>query len=278
MVAGGNNSQAMVLGLGAKRTRHEEESSLPMGSRKRRASFRTKQMNQDQCISALQHEISVQKIAFSSLQGEHDKLLAAYSRSQTRASALEKKHNVSDAEIISLTEEKLRLQAQVVDLGGDVKGLSRRNASALQKRLSDTHTMLSGLAPLVDVEQPSNLSQSPLPQTSNSFSRPRSPLNESESLEIKNNKAPGPKDSVSYNAQMHSSPLNNASVYPEFSPSDMDVKIEGQSGRGKTAVVKLHNTISKDLTSGDEVCHAILFSNFARKTKPFRQRNSRSER
>ena len=74
---------------------------------------------------ALQHEVSVQKIALSSLQGEHDKLLAAFSRSQIRASALEKKHAVSDTEIISLTEEKLRLQTQVVDLERDVEELSR---------------------------------------------------------------------------------------------------------------------------------------------------------
>lgn len=75
--------------------------------------------------AALQHEVSVQKIKLSSLQGEHDKLLAAFSRSQLRASALEKKHAVSDSEIISLTEEKLRLQTQVTDLERDVDELSR---------------------------------------------------------------------------------------------------------------------------------------------------------
>lgn len=64
-------------------------------------------------------------MALSSLQGEHDKLLAAFSRSQTRASTLEKKHAVSDNEIISLTEEKLRLQTQVMDLERDVEELSR---------------------------------------------------------------------------------------------------------------------------------------------------------
>jgi cell division septum initiation protein DivIVA len=78
----------------------------------------------DHCAT-LQHDVSVQKLAFSSLQGEHDKLLAAFQRSQTRASALEKKHAVSDSEIISLTEEKLRLQQQVIDLEQDVEELSR---------------------------------------------------------------------------------------------------------------------------------------------------------
>jgi chromosome segregation ATPase len=69
--------------------------------------------------------VSVQKIALSSLQSEHDKLLAAFSRSQTRASALEKKHAVSDSEIISLSEEKMRLQAQVIELEHDVEELTR---------------------------------------------------------------------------------------------------------------------------------------------------------
>jgi len=87
--------------------------------------------------AALQHEVSVQKIAFSSLQGEHDKLLAAYSRSQTRASALEKKHNVSDAEIISLTEEKLRLQAQVIELERDVEDLSRSRDECRQSAVQE---------------------------------------------------------------------------------------------------------------------------------------------
>lgn len=75
--------------------------------------------------AALQHEVSVQKIALSSLQGEHNKLLAAFSRSQTRAAALEKKHAVSDGEINSLTEEKMRLQTQVAELEKDVEELGR---------------------------------------------------------------------------------------------------------------------------------------------------------
>ncbi|TVY17267.1 hypothetical protein LARI1_G004989 [Lachnellula arida] len=87
--------------------------------------------------AALQHEVSVQKIAFSSLQGEHDKLLAAYSRSQTRASALEKKHNVSDAEIINLTEEKLRLQAQVIELERDVEDLTRSRDQCRQSAVHE---------------------------------------------------------------------------------------------------------------------------------------------
>jgi chromosome segregation ATPase len=80
----------------------------------------------------LQHDVSVQKIALSTVQGEHDKLLAAFSRSQTRASTLEKKHAVSDGEIISLTEEKIRLQAQVIELEQNVEELAQSRDEARQ--------------------------------------------------------------------------------------------------------------------------------------------------
>lgn len=87
--------------------------------------------------AALQHEVSVQKIALSSLQGEHDKLLAALSRSQTRASALEKKHSVSDTEIITLTEEKLRLQNQVQELEKDVEDLTQSRDEARRSAVAE---------------------------------------------------------------------------------------------------------------------------------------------
>jgi predicted nucleic acid-binding Zn-ribbon protein len=87
--------------------------------------------------AALQHEVSIQKIALSSLQGEHDKLLAAFSRSQSRASALEKKHQVSDGEIFSLTEERARLQAQVQELEGDVEELSKSRDSYRQAAVQE---------------------------------------------------------------------------------------------------------------------------------------------
>ncbi|CAG8973262.1 hypothetical protein HYALB_00000023 [Hymenoscyphus albidus] len=93
-----------------------------------------------QTLSAsLQHEVSVQKIALSTLQAEHDKLLAAYLRSQTRASALEKKHNVSDAEIISLTEEKIRLQSQVMELEKDIEDISKSRDECRQSAVAEVN-------------------------------------------------------------------------------------------------------------------------------------------
>ncbi|ESZ97651.1 hypothetical protein SBOR_1967 [Sclerotinia borealis F-4128] len=87
--------------------------------------------------AALQHEVSIQKIALSSLQGEHDKLLAAFSRSQSRASALEKKHQVSDIEVFSLTEEKARLHAQVLELEGEVEDLAKSRDSYRQAAVQE---------------------------------------------------------------------------------------------------------------------------------------------
>lgn len=61
----------------------------------------------------LQHQISTKSLALTTLQREHDQLLAAYSRMQIRCQTLDKKSQVSDHEINTLTEEKIKLQSQV---------------------------------------------------------------------------------------------------------------------------------------------------------------------
>ncbi|KAI9849648.1 MAG: hypothetical protein M1837_002773 [Sclerophora amabilis] len=61
----------------------------------------------------LQHQVSTKTLALQTLQQEHDNLLAALSRSQTRCSTFEKKFQMSDAEINNLTEDRMRLQSQV---------------------------------------------------------------------------------------------------------------------------------------------------------------------
>jgi hypothetical protein len=64
-------------------------------------------------LQDLQHQISTKSLALTTLQREHDQLLAAYSRMQIRGQTLDKKSQVSDHEINTLTEEKIRLQSQV---------------------------------------------------------------------------------------------------------------------------------------------------------------------
>jgi chromosome segregation ATPase len=74
-------------------------------------------------LQDLQHQISTKTLALQTLQREHDQLLAAFSRSQIRCSTLDKKSQVSDHEINTLTEEKIRLQQQVENLESSVEEL-----------------------------------------------------------------------------------------------------------------------------------------------------------
>lgn len=64
-------------------------------------------------LQDLQHQISTKTLALQTLQREHDNLLAAFSRSQIRCATLDKKFQVSDTEINSLTEERIKLMSQV---------------------------------------------------------------------------------------------------------------------------------------------------------------------
>ncbi len=88
-------------------------------------------------LQDLQHQISTKSLALQTLQREHDQLLAAFSRSQIRCTALEKKSQVSDHEINSLTEDKLRLQQQVDSLESQVQDLIRSRDEATQQSTAD---------------------------------------------------------------------------------------------------------------------------------------------
>ena len=76
-------------------------------------------------LQELQHQLSTKSLAHQILQGEHDKLLAAYSRSQTRCATLDKKSQVSDNEINNLVEDRIRLQTQVDALEAQVDDLQQ---------------------------------------------------------------------------------------------------------------------------------------------------------
>jgi hypothetical protein len=88
-------------------------------------------------LQDLQHQISTKSLALQTLQREHDQLLAAFSRSQIRCSTLDKKSQVSDHEINSLTEEKLRLQQQVESLEQQVEELVRVRDEANKQSSAD---------------------------------------------------------------------------------------------------------------------------------------------
>ena len=89
-------------------------------------------------LQDLQHQISTKTLALQTLQREHDQLLAAFSRSQIRCSTLDKKSQVSDHEINTLSEEKARLQQQVETLETQVEELGRARDEAQQQSAADS--------------------------------------------------------------------------------------------------------------------------------------------
>jgi chromosome segregation ATPase len=89
-------------------------------------------------LQDLQHQISTKTLALQTLQREHDQLLGAFSRSQIRCSTLDKKSQVSDHEINSLTEEKIRLQAQVETLETQVEELLNAKDEVQRQTTAET--------------------------------------------------------------------------------------------------------------------------------------------
>ncbi|ETN43562.1 uncharacterized protein HMPREF1541_02721 [Cyphellophora europaea CBS 101466] len=88
-------------------------------------------------LQDLQHQISTKTLALQTLQREHDQLLAAFSRSQIRCNTLDKKSQVSDHEINSLTEEKIRLQQQVEMLEAQVEDLAKARDEVQKQSSAD---------------------------------------------------------------------------------------------------------------------------------------------
>lgn len=97
-------------------------------------------------LQELQHQLSTKSLAHQILLGEHDKLLSAYSRSQTRCSALDKKSQVSDGEINNLAEDKIRLQAQVDDLETQVEELQVSRDAAQKQSVASGQQYLQIMA------------------------------------------------------------------------------------------------------------------------------------
>ncbi|RVD87671.1 uncharacterized protein DFL_001889 [Arthrobotrys flagrans] len=85
-------------------------------------------------VSDLQHKLSTKTLALEALQKEHDRLLGAYSRQQTRSAAIQKKCSVADAEIVSLSAERDRLQEALDQSESQVQELTEQRDS-INKRL-----------------------------------------------------------------------------------------------------------------------------------------------
>lgn len=76
-------------------------------------------------LQDLQHQVSVKTLAFQTLQREYDSLLQTLEQQRTKCTTLEKKFEVSDVEINSLTDEKERLQGQVTMMESQVEELQQ---------------------------------------------------------------------------------------------------------------------------------------------------------
>ena len=97
-------------------------------------------------LQDLQHELSKKSLALMTLKTEHETLLSAYSRQQTRCITLDKKSKVSDNEINTLTEEKLRLQDQVESLESQVEELLRARDDAQKRNVADSQQYMQIMA------------------------------------------------------------------------------------------------------------------------------------
>ena len=81
-------------------------------------------------LQELQHQLSTKSLAFQILQGEHDKLLAAFSRSQTRCATLDRKSQASETEINNLSEDQIRMQAQIEAYESQIEDLQQSRDEA----------------------------------------------------------------------------------------------------------------------------------------------------
>ena len=93
-------------------------------------------------LQELQHQLSTKSLAHQILQQEHDKLLAAFSRSQIRCATLEKKSQVSDREINELSDERKSLQDQINMYEGQMHELqTSRDEACKQSALNGAQYM-----------------------------------------------------------------------------------------------------------------------------------------
>ncbi|KAL7276204.1 hypothetical protein RUND412_000823 [Rhizina undulata] len=95
-------------------------------------------------LSTLQHRVSTLSLAHETLQKEHNNLLSAFSRSQTRAGTLEKKISVSTEENENLSNERERLQGNLEVLEEEVVDLRLERDDA-RKELAATRSQWIGI-------------------------------------------------------------------------------------------------------------------------------------
>ncbi|KAF2838011.1 hypothetical protein M501DRAFT_937094 [Patellaria atrata CBS 101060] len=88
-------------------------------------------------LQDLQHQVSIKTLALQTLRSEYDSLLQKLERQRTKCATLEKKFEVTDVEINSLTDERERLQAQVISLEAQVEDLQKSRDEAKRQLVTN---------------------------------------------------------------------------------------------------------------------------------------------
>ena len=103
-------------------------------------------------VHDLQHQVSTKTLALQTLQQEHERLMAAYRRSQTRCGALERKFQVSDVELNRVIEERGILQTQVDTLEEQVETLTkaRDEARTLSRTNGEQYMKIMSMASILE--------------------------------------------------------------------------------------------------------------------------------
>jgi hypothetical protein len=85
---------------------------------------------QNEVLNDLSHQLSVKTLSHTALSREYDMLLQKLSRQRVKCAALERKFEVSDAEIVSLSTDKERLEDRVESLEQQAKELQKQRDEA----------------------------------------------------------------------------------------------------------------------------------------------------
>ncbi|KAF2488323.1 hypothetical protein BU16DRAFT_230923 [Lophium mytilinum] len=88
-------------------------------------------------LQDLQHQVSIKTLAFQTLQREYDSLLQKLERQRTKCATLEKKFEVSDVEINSLTDEKEKMQSQLAGFEAQVEELQQSRDEARRQLVAN---------------------------------------------------------------------------------------------------------------------------------------------
>ncbi|KAF2815875.1 uncharacterized protein BDZ99DRAFT_514514 [Mytilinidion resinicola] len=88
-------------------------------------------------LQDLQHQVSIKTLAFQTLQREYDSLLQKLERQRTKCATLEKKFEVSDVEINSLTDEKEKMQSQIAGFEAQVEELQHSRDEARRQLVAN---------------------------------------------------------------------------------------------------------------------------------------------